>query len=834
MPCMQTHNYCSSKRLEVLFDYRLSRLRSLYAIERPQHSQKVTIFMRTHNHHIMNRRGFWLKAIVVVGTLLLGCSGQDSFDPSSEDLLTEDCLQECPEMGSRRCVDGIGFEECGDFDSDSCLEWGAFTTCSSQSVCEKGQCVDKGLPFPRLLSFRTLQQGQIPEVLQKHCYLNGAVFSLEGNAFAEAATLKNPAYCPDNIVIMTRSWGYNDFRPGEPDYLPDHRHWLFAVGSDTSSGSTITEESTRIYVRNNDNFIGNEYAAIMSIGDDDRPDWQAYEEVLVLAKGTDANGPYIDVQRGLYGTVAQVFDPSRARVMIHEWGVVDWTGHPRWELNLSPAAPKTSDGYGSAHHLARFFADLYWQYSDVLDGFQFDVAKWTAFGHFEGPDKRGVLLDCDLDGIGDDCYFGGVNTFAVGVMDFFRLLREGGDDFDGVGDDFILIADGQRKFSQRAVPFLNGIEIEDYPGFASNEQYTLLPSALDQLIMWEQSTTTEKTVSYALTKQPVAAYGQAGCPLDLQGTNYRYRIGLVSALLAGTFYAFTPNLHQPYFECGPDPLDGPVFVDEFFAGTAETKGYLGYPLEPAAWILDGISTPIYEAGFETDLDGWMVMVTSPDALAEDPARDNTSVAVGSWSLRANVVDVGAPRPVPYRVKLASPTISVETGQTYTLRFFARSENPFAAYSGDPRYGQAQRLVEAVLRSTNDTDEIPSLASVNLYVGPEWKEHIVTLKVEDEGGPAVHLARINLNVSMDTGPVWIDNVRLYAGCGLVLYRQFEGGLALLNGCLDDPATIDMQARFPGESYRRIDGTVDPVVNNGHPVSSTLTIPPRDALILLRDP
>lgn len=687
----------------------------------------------------------------------------------------------------------------------------------------------KGPPFPRLLSFRTLLPGQTPSALARHCRLNGAVFSLNSAAFGEAATLKSEDFCPESLILVTRGWGYNDFRPAEPDFLPDHRHWLFALGSDAASGSVITSETTRVYVKANDNFADGDYAALVSLGDDQRPDWQAYEEVRVVALGTDANGPFIDLERAQYGTVAQTFDATRTRIMIHEWSVVDWTGHPRWELNLSRMAPNAPDGFGPAYHLARFFARLFAQHSHLLDGLQFDVAKWIAFWSQEGPDRRGVLLDCDLDGVGDDCYEGGVNTFAVGVMDFLRLLREGGEDFEGVGNDVILVADGQGRVAQGAVPFLNGIEIENFPGFAAEQQYKLLPAALDTLSHWQQTAGVEARVSYGLTKKPVETFAQPGCPLDLSGTNFRYRIGLVSALMTGSYYSLTPNLHEPHKRCGPALEDGPVFVDEFFAGVADTSGYLGYPIESARWLLEGLATPaVYQAGFETGTEGWTVK-TSGNAVVQGPVRDDASATTGQGSLRTTVADVGPGRPKPWRAKLVSPVFNVEAGRTYTLRFSARAENLYGTYSGDPRYGEALRYVEALLVSTDDDTH---LGTVRLYFGPHWREQLVTFRVDDSG-PATRQAKLALHIGMDGGPVWIDGLALFAGCGLVMSRRFEGGLALLNGCLDASVTIDMDRQYPAESYRRIDGTVDPAVNDGSPVGPTLILPARDALILLRE-
>lgn len=48
------------------------------------------------------------------------------------------CVDECAQ-GSKRCW-GDGFQICGDFDEDSCLEWGAEESCPEEQTCSNGVC----------------------------------------------------------------------------------------------------------------------------------------------------------------------------------------------------------------------------------------------------------------------------------------------------------------------------------------------------------------------------------------------------------------------------------------------------------------------------------------------------------------------------------------------------------------------------------------------------------------------------------------------------------------------------------------------------------------------
>jgi|GEM_PF-1023173 len=53
----------------------------------------------------------------------------------------DDCTNECDVKDQRVC-NGNGFKQCGNYDSDKCLEWGNFTNCSNDQKCVNGSCVD--------------------------------------------------------------------------------------------------------------------------------------------------------------------------------------------------------------------------------------------------------------------------------------------------------------------------------------------------------------------------------------------------------------------------------------------------------------------------------------------------------------------------------------------------------------------------------------------------------------------------------------------------------------------------------------------------------------------
>jgi hypothetical protein len=49
------------------------------------------------------------------------------------------CSHECDQEGIREC-EGNGFKECGNFDSDPCREWSPVTSCGQDQTCKNGNC----------------------------------------------------------------------------------------------------------------------------------------------------------------------------------------------------------------------------------------------------------------------------------------------------------------------------------------------------------------------------------------------------------------------------------------------------------------------------------------------------------------------------------------------------------------------------------------------------------------------------------------------------------------------------------------------------------------------
>ncbi|HEY3351796.1 MAG TPA: hypothetical protein VGQ83_00985 [Polyangia bacterium] len=66
------------------------------------------------------------------------CTGTQT---CSDGQCADACVSECAAATSR-CASADGFQVCGDFDPDACLEWGPVTPCPSGKLCSNGKCED--------------------------------------------------------------------------------------------------------------------------------------------------------------------------------------------------------------------------------------------------------------------------------------------------------------------------------------------------------------------------------------------------------------------------------------------------------------------------------------------------------------------------------------------------------------------------------------------------------------------------------------------------------------------------------------------------------------------
>ncbi|MEK6830198.1 MAG: hypothetical protein AABY15_08845, partial [Nanoarchaeota archaeon] len=51
------------------------------------------------------------------------------------------CINECSAVDSKQCS-GNGYQICGNWDTDTCSEWGSITSCGDSQTCSGGTCIN--------------------------------------------------------------------------------------------------------------------------------------------------------------------------------------------------------------------------------------------------------------------------------------------------------------------------------------------------------------------------------------------------------------------------------------------------------------------------------------------------------------------------------------------------------------------------------------------------------------------------------------------------------------------------------------------------------------------
>lgn len=72
----------------------------------------------------------------------VACAADERCDNGACVPSDQPCEDACPQADMRRCA-AEGFERCGDFDEDPCLEWSGALPCEGDTACAEGECVPR-------------------------------------------------------------------------------------------------------------------------------------------------------------------------------------------------------------------------------------------------------------------------------------------------------------------------------------------------------------------------------------------------------------------------------------------------------------------------------------------------------------------------------------------------------------------------------------------------------------------------------------------------------------------------------------------------------------------
>ncbi|MEO6462429.1 MAG: FlgD immunoglobulin-like domain containing protein [Candidatus Eisenbacteria bacterium] len=258
-----------------------------------------------------------------------------------------------------------------------------------------------------------------------------------------------------------------------------------------------------------------------------------------------------------------------------------------------------------------------------------------------------------------------------------------------------------------------------------------------------------------------------------------------------------------------DPFTGYLswWFDEFAVdritgnstGRMEDTGWLGGSTGPwyqMLWVQPDVPDATAEnPDFENSVTTGWTMVTTVGSTVE---RDTTTAGHGIASAR---IHVPLASDNLYTTKFTSNGSVFYIAETYSATFWAKTSVPRTIYVASVK-----------------PDGSPWWMKV-IAIGTTWRQYQVTF--EGQLGEA----RLQFYVGGTIGDVWLDDVHFQLGEATVYRRDFDYGTVLVNPSLE---VYDVAME---KKYRRINGLLDRVVNNGSE-STLIRVRPSDAVFLLK--
>ncbi len=509
---------------------------------------------------------------------------------------------------------------------------------------------------------------------------------------------------------------------------------------------------------------------------------------------------------------------------------------PVWQFfwpNFSPLCPvDPRNGLNAAQWFARHYIEKKKTYYPHSGGYALDVSSSTHFPFTRHSD----VTDLNNDGIVDKGFIDGVSWWALGMHDFVYYMREGVEGvFEGMGDDLLVAWDATDNDDQRLFHLINGAEFEHtmIHGVGWGPMQHLFSSNLDRLLLWGERAR-EPNITFISNKYPDEAY-HGGTLEELlasqqarpnQSLQYM-RLDLASACMTTGYFHSSAGRGNPSTLNLPSPRL--QTYDEYYCGAADNYNWLGQPLGAPVRYLDHLGAVLYAYTDATPL---------PQIIRNDLQWNASAERMGSAGFRLTTESTGAyvSHEQSFTLGARLPLgegIDLVKMEEYTVSFNVRGSSPYGHI--DERFRPIPNNISMRFRVNDQfysTDSPNNYKSKGYYqeclVFEEDRKVHLTLQAPESGKGVLEIC-----ISEVPGTVEITNLEIRRGCGDVLYREFENGLAVLNGSSTSSVELPMSTIFQGQGFRRIEGTQDPQHNNGQLVGNSLMIPARDGYLLVRE-
>ncbi len=491
------------------------------------------------------------------------------------------------------------------------------------------------------------------------------------------------------------------------------------------------------------------------------------------------------------------------------------------QMNHTPYSPMI-DGSSFNQHLVKYLQ------RSVLpgggwEGFHFDQPEW-----YPNPllaDKSGKFpeMDADLDHKADSQQQLH-ESWKAGFVNFFRLVRE------SLGPNRLLFGNaGYIAQNPTMLGFLNGWlreilspyeynSVGDWQTGGAAGWYQIQDGYRMSMRYVQAPAISALQYTGAGLGQPRGRMTANGYPdrfPTLETRDFRrMRLGLTSTLLDDGYYEYdlVDNTTIPlWFD--------EYAVDERGAATRDLKGkgYMGQPLADASEI----RTPerlVVQLDFESASQPAGIYTGVSPAITSDPnlvlSGQNSAVFWNKALNQSQFIAVTDPSLLPLE-----PRKTYEATMKYRiLEYQGTSFEGFLAF-GISLNGQPLARDRSSFQFLPDID------------GPGQTGQLRVVAQIPDGKVGSLLAGF-----LDTGAVVVDDLRITEGGPGVWRRDFENAVVLVN---PTPGSIyvsqdQIQGPLNRTGLRRIRGSQAPNWNSGAAVTSGITIPSADGIILLADP
>ena len=569
-------------------------------------------------------------------------------------------------------------------------------------------------------------------------------------------------------------------------------HWLYFTGSTIVSDISDDEVVTELKVDDASAFktnIGryddqNEDIGICELDDSGKPNWDKSEQVKLISINHNKNT--ITVKRGMYGTRPLNFKGGKAYAASHvtegPWGP---DKQLLWTYNFTLNSPKDSNGKSCSDILAEKLAGYFSSNGQLaaFDGIQLDVMRnvlnplYGGWGELKEGDR---FPDSNADGLPDEGIFEGKNLYGLGVVGFLQKLR------DNIGDNKLILSDGERLISQRAVGILNGIESEGWP-LGSDYNIDHWSDGINRLIFCKEN-----------SQQPNMTYINHRW-WDLEGKDLytpfsRQRIVIAASCLTGTIHSI----------CVAPPKENEQVTiwDELKMGSENKIGWLGKPIGPAVRlaekqknVFDYKNSDLIEVLREVNKD--KIVTLQKNVIKIDQINKDNNLHINIPVIHSS----GEIKDALILINLKSDPVD------------GYPENWF-------------RIARLEIKQHNSDNKAKSgYINKNFLESAYYFTFLNSWNFKD-----TLMAKMSVE---NNEPIYIEDIRVYFYPDIT-YRKFENGLVIANPS-ENSFEISMNKLFPGERYRRIHGTKnqDPNFNNGERIGEILVLNKKDAIFLVKE-